>query len=192
MSSTSQGSIIANNGTVTATVGQLYPASNTVTITLVASTSILATDGQILSNRAFVNSQPIITQTNVVTHQIINRPILALTKQAGEIWQKRVKLVFTNTTVAENLTDFPVLVTLNSGRIDYALTQNAGQDIRFVDPDGKLLSHEIENWDENGTSSVWVKIPQIDALSNADYVWLYYDNPFASDGQNPADVWSSN
>src|SRR3989304_706971 len=48
-------------------------------------------------------------------------------------WQFKRKLTFNNATVAENLVDFPVLVVLNSSRIDYTQTQNAGQDLRFPD-----------------------------------------------------------
>ncbi|RMF04229.1 MAG: DUF2341 domain-containing protein, partial [Chloroflexi bacterium] len=115
-------------------------------------------------------------------------PVLSVTKQGASNWTRRIKLVFTNT-VAEDVNDFPVLVTLNSSRIDYAQTQNAGQDIRFVDPDGTLLPHEIDRWDETGTSQVWVKVPNIPASSSTDYIWLYYGNPTAPDGQNPAAVW---
>ena len=117
-------------------------------------------------------------------------PVLSISKQGASNWQRRIQLTFTNT-VAEDLTEFPVLVVLNSSRINYSQTQNAGQDIRFVAADGTLLSHEIERWDEAGNSYIWVRVPQITANSSTDYIWLYYDNPIAPDGQNPAGVWSS-
>ncbi|HLE03934.1 MAG TPA: DUF2341 domain-containing protein, partial [Anaerolineales bacterium] len=92
-------------------------------------------------------------------------------------WSRRRKLTFNNAAQAENLVNFPVLVVLNSSRIDYGQTQNAGQDLRFTDSDGvTLLAHEIEKWDEAGTSYVWVKVPQIDASSTTDYIWMYYGN----------------
>jgi hypothetical protein len=107
-------------------------------------------------------------------------------------WQFKRKLTFNNATVAENLVDFPVLVVLNSSRIDYSQTQNAGQDLRFTDSDGAtLLAHEIEQWDEAGTSYVWVKVPQIDASSTTDHIWMFYGNASAVDGQNPTGVWSN-
>ena len=80
-------------------------------------------------------------------------------------WSQRKQLTFNNTGQAENLTNFAVLVELDSTRINYALTQNAGQDLRFVDGNGTLLAHEIESWNESGTSYVWVSVPQIDASS---------------------------
>jgi hypothetical protein len=80
---------------------------------------------------------------------------------------------------------------VNNTRIDYGATQNSGQDIRFVDPDDTVLSHEIENWNESGESIVWVRVPQIDSLSNSDYIWMYYGNDSVGDGQNITDVWDN-
>jgi len=68
-------------------------------------------------------------------------------------WTKRVKLTFLNGGQAENLTSVPVLVRLDNARINYAHTQNAGQDIRFVDADDTTpLNYEIETWNEAGSS----------------------------------------
>ena len=69
-----------------------------------------------------------------------------------------VKLLFDNST-SSNLQDFPVLVKLDSSRVDYSQTQDNGEDLRFYDADGTLLSHEIETWNESGDSFVWVKVP---------------------------------
>jgi len=107
-------------------------------------------------------------------------------------WGLRRKLVFNNSGQPSNLTDFPVLIRLDSTRVEYFRTQNAGQDIRFVDADDMtLLDHEIELWNEAGSSYVWVRVPQVDASSTTDYIWMYYDNPAAADGQNAAGVWDT-
>jgi VCBS repeat-containing protein len=106
-------------------------------------------------------------------------------------WTKRQQLTFTNGAQNENLTDFPVLVKLNAGNIDYAQTQNNGEDLRFFDANGTSLVYEIEEWNEAGDSFVWVKVPQIDGLSDADFIWMYYGNAGASPGQTPTGVWSN-
>ncbi len=107
-------------------------------------------------------------------------------------WGARRKLTFNNSAQTENLVNFPVLVVLNSSRIDYGTTQNAGEDLRFADADGTTeLAYEIEKWDETGTSYVWVKVPQIDGGSNTDHIWMYYDNTSATDNQDPQAVWSN-
>ena len=80
---------------------------------------------------------------------------------------------------------------MDASRVDYAQTQNAGQDLRFFDADGMALAYEIEKWDESGTSFVWVKVPQVDASSSTDYIWMYYGNASAASGQNAAAVWTN-
>ena len=108
-------------------------------------------------------------------------------------WTQRRQITFSGNTGAgtQTLTNFPVLVTLNSGNIDYTQTQNDGGDLRFFDPDGTPLAYEVERWDEGGTSYVWVKVPQIDT-SGTDFIRMYYGNAVAPDGQNPSAVWSGN
>ena len=101
------------------------------------------------------------------------------------------QLEFDNTGIAENLVDFPVLISLTPADVDYASMQPNGEDLRFVDADNAtVLPHEIGNWNPGGVSTVWVRIPQIDANSGTDHIWLYYGNPAALDGQAAATVWS--
>jgi hypothetical protein len=107
-------------------------------------------------------------------------------------WTHREKLRFDAQSINEYLTDFPVLIVLNSSRVDYANTQDSGEDLRFIDADGStILEHEIEIWNETGTSYVWVKVPSIDKGSTTDHIWMYYGNSNAMDGQDPNDVWDS-
>ncbi|HKZ55395.1 MAG TPA: DUF2341 domain-containing protein, partial [Anaerolineales bacterium] len=105
-------------------------------------------------------------------------------------WGYRRKLTIDNSGQAQDLLNFPVMVKLDATRIDYAQTQGSGEDLRFVDADGTLLAHEIEKWNEAGTSYAWVKVPQIDASSSTDHIWMYYGNASVGDGQNVAAVWS--
>jgi VCBS repeat-containing protein len=104
-------------------------------------------------------------------------------------WQARREITVDNTTRAEALNDFPLLVRLDATTIDYGQTQNLGQDLRFLDSTGNLLDYEIESWDEAGESTVWVRVPTIDANSTAT-ITMYYGNTSAAAGQTPASVWS--
>lgn len=108
-----------------------------------------------------------------------------------EDWRWRTKVSFANSTGTADLINQAVVVSFDSSRINYSRTQDQGQDLRFVDRDGTVLSYEIEKWNESGTSKVWVKVPQIDKLSSTDYIWVYYGNSTATDAQNSAGVWSS-
>ena len=93
--STSRGSITAANGLITATVGRLDSTSGTVTITLVVAPKISSTNGAVISNQAFIHSEPIVTSTNVVTHQIINQPIVTVTKTAAPTIGAGQRLTYT-------------------------------------------------------------------------------------------------
>jgi uncharacterized repeat protein (TIGR01451 family) len=159
--------------------------------------------GTIVNNADITSSTPDPNPGNNNTNEptVIVRERLALTKSAlgtpadwwDANWTRRVKLTFDNSAQAENLLNFPVLVMLNNSRIDYSQAQSAGQDIRFIDADGTtVLAHEIERWDAAGSSYVWVRVSQIDGASNADYIWLYYGNASAPDGQNATGTWDSN
>ncbi len=78
----SQGSITAGDRLVTATIGSLDPQSGTVTLALVVRPSITLTHGTVISNQAHVRGNCVITNTNVVTHQIVNAPVLTITKHS--------------------------------------------------------------------------------------------------------------
>lgn len=59
--------------------------------------------------------------------------------------------------------DFPLLVRLGSGiqGFDYADFRQNGADILVTDTDGQPLPHELENWDTNGESRLWVQVPSV-------------------------------
>ena len=65
----------------------------------------------------------------------------------------------------EPLSDFPALVRLGTSisgfdYADFKLTD--GGDLRFLDADGNVLSHEIDTWNPGGMSLVWVRIPTLE------------------------------
>ncbi len=105
-------------------------------------------------------------------------------------FSRRMEVGFYGYTGTE-LTDFPVLVKLSTSipgfkYSDFSLVN--GGDLRFADAQGRLIPHEIDTWDENGVSTVWVKVP---SLTPATKITACYgcDNPPAV---NPKDVWDSN
>lgn len=124
----------------------------------------------------------------------LGNPVQASPSWWDSAWEHRQRLTFNNSGQSENLVDFPILVKLDSTRIDYTKTQDSGQDIRFVDSDNStVLNYEIEKWDETGDSWVWVKVPQINGSSSTDHIYMYYCNQWdVPDGQNPTAVWDTN
>jgi len=64
----------------------------------------------------------------------------------------------------ETLADFPALVALNEGVGGFSyggFLSPLGYDLRFSNAtETAELDYEIESWDTNGTSHVWVRIPE--------------------------------
>ncbi len=79
------------------------------------------------------------------------------------------------------LSGFPVLVRIaeydeGTGKgirgFSYADMKMAkGGDLRFSDADGNLLPHEIDTWNPDGESTVWVKVPTLSASTK---ITAYY------------------
>ncbi|NQU43547.1 DUF2341 domain-containing protein, partial [bacterium] len=106
-------------------------------------------------------------------------------------WRHKAYVYFDNSGQASNLTDFPVLVVLGEGFLDYNEFEDDGSDLRFCDSDGTLLKHEIEQWNRYSKSYVWVRVPQIDASSDSDYMVMYWGNPSPGSPPTATDAWTS-
>ena len=87
------------------------------------------------------------------------------------------------------LTNFPVLVRLSEGSpvgFAYADCAADGSDVRFSDPAGNLIPHEIDTWDPAGESLLWVRVP---VATNGAAFNMYYASsvPGAPSAEN---VWA--
>ena len=91
------------------------------------------------------------------------------------------------------LEDFPVLVTLaadSPSGFSYADCAADGSDVRFLDENDNVLSHEIETWATDGTSYIWVKVPSL-AGKNTQFSLYYGTNGVSRLPEVRAvDVWS--
>ena len=95
-------------------------------------------------------------------------------------WQKKIKVTFAGYNKAETLTNFPVLTVFSNGMasgFSYGdFLSNTNQDLRFAASDGvSELNYEIDRWNTNGTSWVWVQVPNI--ASTNDFIWAYWGKP---------------
>jgi len=89
------------------------------------------------------------------------------------VWPYRQAIVFDHTKVADDLTDFPALVT--TAHVD---------GIAFTDSANVELSFERE------TLAAWVKLPLLSSTTDTT-IYLYYGNRDQPDHAQPADVWSN-
>ena len=89
---------------------------------------------------------------------------------------------------AAALADFPVLVRLSTAieGFDYA-DVGADTNLVFKDASGAVIPHEIDTWDDAGTSLVWVRVPSV---TSATTFTMVYGGSDAADANAPADVWT--
>jgi len=128
-------------------------------------------------------------------------------------WSKRIKLTISGSEITEDLTDFPVLITLSSGTginntdvtavFDELATVFGTKKIAVTTTVSGIetqLYTEIEYWDwSNEEACLWTKVPTLISGTNTD-LYLYYDKNHADNtsyvgdtGSTPAqNVWDSN
>ncbi len=110
---------------------------------------------------------------------------------AQALASKRIDVAFTGYTGGDALSNFPALVRLSTAieGFSYAdFSQDDGGDLRFYDASGNMLAHEIDTWDTNGVSTVWVKVPSLTASTTVTAKYGYSAPPAA---RNASEVWSS-
>lgn len=101
-------------------------------------------------------------------------------------WSYRQRLVLGRPVVA-TLQEVPLLVLLADGRVDHDRMQADGEDVRFVSASGAVAPHEIEHWDPQGVSTLWVNVDELGGA--ADHLWIYYGNPVAQNAEDSPGVW---
>ena len=94
-------------------------------------------------------------------------------------WSYRAKITFAGYNPpggTETLTNFPALVLLSTNVTNFRYTDfqsGVNADLRFADSTGTTgLNYEIESWNTNGVSSVWVQVPTL--ASTNDFIYAYW------------------
>ena len=107
-------------------------------------------------------------------------------------FSSRMKLTFSGYTRPETLSNFPVLIRLSTDLPGFSYSQfssPSGGDLRFADATGtNCLPHEIDEWNTNGTSFVWVNVPQLSGPG--DSIWACWGNPFATNAPVTSGAWA--
>jgi hypothetical protein len=107
-------------------------------------------------------------------------------------WSYRKKITIDHNKVADDLNDFPVLISMTDSDLA-ADAQNDGDDILFTAADGETrLAHELEKFD-GGTGELvaWVNVSVLSATYDTE-LYMYYGNSGASNMSNPGGVWDTN
>ena len=106
------------------------------------------------------------------------------------MWLFRKKITIDPANVADDLTDFPVLIDITDADLaTYA--QSNGDDLAFTDDNAMQLDHEIEFYD-TGTGHVvaWVNVPDLSS-TEATVLYLYFGNSTADNQEDVAGTWDS-
>ena len=88
-----------------------------------------------------------------------------------------------------SISGLPVPVRLSTAISGFSygdITQTgSSKDLYFVDGENNVLPYEIEKWNEQGESIIWVRVPTFAAGA---HIYMYYGGPAVE--QNAAAVWS--
>lgn len=90
------------------------------------------------------------------------------------------------------LTDFPLLIRLDSTTFDFERAHPKGDDIHFVKTDNTSLPNEIEQWDPiSQTAAVWVKIDTIHAKEANQFIIMKWGEADVLNKSNSASVFDT-
>ncbi|MEM7392052.1 MAG: LamG-like jellyroll fold domain-containing protein, partial [Verrucomicrobiota bacterium] len=94
----------------------------------------------------------------------------------------RMKIAFTGYTANTTLTNFPALVILSTNIPGFRYEDFCGGDLRFTGTNvSRTLNYEIETWNPDGESHVWVQVPELRPSNTCIFAW------WASPGQTDPD-----
>ena len=96
-------------------------------------------------------------------------------------------VTFTGYVGTSTLRHFPALVRIPSGSPVYPDCASDGSDIRFADAEGYVVDHEIDTWNANGESLIWVRVPQLAGTDTA--LRMYFRCRGENVAVNPRNVW---
>lgn len=88
-----------------------------------------------------------------------------------------------------SFSDMPLLVRLSSSMygFEYSGFLEGGTDISFTDANGNALAYDIDTWNPDGESLVWVKVP---TLSSGTSITMHWGSDVVAEN-SPTAVWSS-
>ena len=88
------------------------------------------------------------------------------------------------------LANFPLMIKLaENSPVGFSYADCEQTVLRFADADGNILPHEIDTWNPNGTSVVWVRVPELSGTSTE--LTMYYGGSGDGVATVAGEVWSA-
>ena len=105
-------------------------------------------------------------------------------------FERYLPFTVTGYTGTETLTNFPVLVDVRkddtNGFTYDDFYRFDGEDIAFVDDKGRVIPHEIDTWNPNGMTLIWVRLPE---MVNGTTFTMCYRSPLLNPPSDPGNVF---
>lgn len=83
--------------------------------------------------------------------------------------------------LTESVEDFPLLIRLTGGMLDFSQADPDGADLRFSRPDGSPLPYQIDHWDAAArTAAVWVSLDTVLPDDSVQSIRMHWGKPGAA------------
>ena len=118
--------------------------------------------------------------------------VIVPTDVEPKLFSRSIEFTTSGYAGSSTLVDFPVAVRIAADSptgFSYAdmADPTSGRELRFADAAGKSLDYDVESWDPNGTSLVWVKVP---TLTKTTKFTMYYGGS-PTDDVTASRTWSA-
>lgn len=88
------------------------------------------------------------------------------------------------------LANFPLMIKLaENSPVGFSYADCEQNALRFADADGNILPHEIDTWNPNETSVIWVRVPELSGTSTK--LTMYYGGSGDGVATVAGEVWSA-
>lgn len=112
----------------------------------------------------------------------------------SESFECRTSFAVAGTDGTSTLTNFPVLLRLDKSNVgfDYAEIRQARDagELSFADNTGAYLPYEIDTWNENGESLIWVRLNELSPLGATISMYWGLRDGYSVEPNNPQAVWT--
>lgn len=111
-----------------------------------------------------------------------SQSVATLSSENSWEYKKTIEIQKNGNPASTPTANYQLKLTITPSDINYDNFNDDGSDLRFFDDNGQSLNYWIERWTKNGTSIVWVNIPD----SGTNSLTMYYGNPSATSASNGA------
>jgi hypothetical protein len=126
---------------------------------------------------------------DTLARQVAVAPGDSLTVGAFAGWRHSARITLNTTAtgaaLAESVADFPLLIRLTQGELDFSQTAPDGADLRFSKPDGTPLVYQIDHWDAAArTAALWVLLDTVRPDDSTQSIRMHWGKPGAASLSN--------